>query len=724
MKSITNNYDSLKKDFNDIPVEYRLCLYVDFNVDSSSADIVRIVEKCAENKVGLIIPTVAHDDFDYVRPMNLIRIYGELLNCAEKLGIKVALNLEKSIEAAVVRYFDDEDESIRSRIILKREYFCTKQESLKIPIGDEVMSVVAVEEHGELIDLRPFVSEGELIWQAPLGNWRVCRYFCTDDEENDGVNLLNYEKCMQYLDAVLELFRNTLGHHIGNTLDTIAFSDICFSAVNRRNWDEGYNACFEKLYGFDPAPFYPCLYACDEDSGKRYKALLMDCRARMLAGGIMKALSFVADAEGMHLLGSLSEPKISASSWVLGDAMLVQAVSPCAKLEKSYLYGVNSLEIAQGAAEISGKQTVACDAFEEYRKINSDIIYRETATAFARGANMMMAHLPYDMDGAGDYAEFVGRLQSVLRHGDAVTDVALLYPIYSLHSEVSLFEASVRGGMFEYPETPDVTDYMSVINSISSYSGKDVSVIHPENLEESLKNGDYKVIVLPAAAVVSVRSMRIVADFFDRGGKVIGTGVLPSRAAEIGSGEEDPDAEVRRLARHIFGDGTEDENITGDYIYNSNENGGEAYFLYSTVTGIDRCNLVPCREILRALETFGIDYDVYISDMPRLECTGALNMNYPEYCLLGLSSGIRGGGMMSYIHKRNGDNDVYYFTNANDEDYDGFAYLKGEHALEIWDAKSGRITRVESSAEELNGAVYTKLALKLSSGESILFVAK
>ena len=720
-----NSFDSLKQAFLDIPSEYRLCLYVDLASDSSADDIALAVERCAENNIGLIIPEIAHDDFDYIRPMNLIRIYGILLDCAEKHGIKVALNLEAGIEASIVRYFDDEDESIRSRVIFKREYYCTKDEQVKIPVGDEILSVVAVEERGELINLRSFVCDGELDWQAPLGNWRVCRYFCAEDDEQDRVNLLNYGDCMRYLDAVLDLFRTSLGHHIGKTLDVLAFSDICFSARNRRNWDEGYNSLFESLYGFDPAPIYPCLYDCSEDSQKRYKPLLMDCRAKMLAGGIMKALRDTADAEGMRLFGSLTEPKITASPWVLGDAVLVQTVSPCAKLEKSYLYGVNSLEIAQGAAEISGTETVACEAFGDYKKINKDIIYRETSTAFARGANMMMVHLPEDFEGAGDYSKYVGRLQSVLRHGETMTDVAVLYPIYSLHWGVSLYESAVPEGVFEYPETPDITDYMSVINSISSYSGRDLAVLHPEHLDESLKKGDYRVLVIPATEVVSVRSMRTAAEFFDKGGKVIGTGVLPTRAAEITfDGCDDPCREVKTLVKHIFGDGAEDENITGDYIYNYNDNGGEAYFLYSTLTGVDRCHLVPCAKILKALESFGLSYDVYIAGMPGFECTGALNTNYPEYCLLGLSAGIRGGGMMSYIHKKNGDTDIYYFTNANDEDYNGFAYLKGEHKLEIWDAVSGNMSSVYSSFEELNGEIYTKIGLKLDSGESILFVSK
>ncbi len=721
MKNNKNSFlNTVKKKFAEISADSRLALFTEFSEDITESEIFKIVDKCAESNIGLIIPVVAGDSFDFIRPMNYLRIYGAILERAEKHGIKVALNLEKSIEASAVRYFDDdEDTSIRSKVILKREYFCTNEEEVKIPIGDEVISVVAIEENGELADLRPFVDEGELIWRTPKGNWRICRYFCLEDVENDSVNTLNYDACMTYLNAVIGLFKNSLGHHIGKTLNTLVFSDICFSARNRRNWDEGFDVHFKELYGFESAPIYPCLYECADDGQKRFKALLMDCRSRMLAGGIMKALSDAASANGMTLFGSLSEPNITSSSYVLGDAMMNMSLSPCAKLEKAYLYGVNSLEIAQGAADICGTPLVGCDAFGEYENTSDDIIYRETLTAFARGANMMAVHLSVEREGISEYSDFVARLQGVLRCGEAVSDVAVLYPVWALHSLVSLFESDIPHGYFEYPETADNIDYMSVINSISFYSGRDLSVLHPSVLRNALEGGDIKVLVLPATEVISIRSMREISDFYDKGGKIIATGLLPRRSVESGC-----DAELKSLVLHVFGEMADDENITGDFIHNSNPMGGESYLLYSTGTGVDRCMLVPSAIILEALDSFGIAYDVYIENMPRMDCTGALNTSYPEYKQLGLSESVRGGGMMSYIHKKCEDFDVYYFTNANNLNYSGSIYLKGKHSLEKWDARSGEACQYKCEHTILCGCEYTKIDVSLGSGESILFVAE
>ena len=38
---------------------------------------------------------------------------------------------------------------------------------------------------------------------------------------------------------------------------------------------------------------------------------------------------------------------------------------------------------------------------------------------------------------------------------------------------------------FEYPDTPVNTDYMTLANSISTYSGHDLTILHPDTLEKN-----------------------------------------------------------------------------------------------------------------------------------------------------------------------------------------------------------------------------------------------
>lgn len=741
-----NENNILREKFEKIDPDSRLYIYLNYNAESTDEEICASVERARGFGVGCIIPVYSGDDFDYIHPMRLLRFYGALLEKAESVGIKVMLNLEKHIEKGMVEYFEESGESVRSRVLLRREYFCSNEENVKIPIGDDVISIVAIEENGELKDLRPFVSNGELNWKSPRGNWKVCRYFCSDDDEHNDVNMLNYDMSSKYVETVMTLFRDNFPEHIGKTLCGITFSDVCFTARNRRNWDETYNEFFMKKYGFDPAPFYPCLYDCGEVEFRHYKAVLMACRAEMLEKGFMSAVSDTAEKYGMIAVGSIAEPKITAASWVTGDAVLAQIHSPCAVLEKAYLYGMNSVKISSGAADMSEHDTVSCEIFRDYANLDYNIIYRETMTAFARGANRLMAHLPenipqksdkglfglFSSDGKSDYAEYVGKIQTVLGGGKQVSDIMLLYPIYSLHSRVCLYDAPINSERFEYPDTPDITDYMTVINSIYAYSGLDLTVVHPECLNRMCRAEDgkivfdgkhsYSVAVIPATEMISVGNLRKIADFYDGGGKVIASGALPKTAFELSDNENDYDAEVLRLTEHIFGRDAVSGNISCDYSYNSNENGGEAYFLYSTATGSDRTYHVSGERLLRSIMSFDVPYDVLISDMPRLECTGALNNDYPEYKMLGLDREIKGGGMFSHIHKQKDGSDIYFFANATDIPYCGDVFIKGKHRLEEWSV-NGKTKKLKCEYITQRGAEYTKIRLSLESGESTLIVS-
>ena len=328
MKNISKfKYEELKNNFLSVPHGLRAGVSLIFDENCGEEDIERAVEWCGESSIGLIVPEFA-GEFEFINPTRLIKCYSVLLHACRKREIKTAINLTRSIEGAVVRYFDDTEDSIRSRVLVKREYFCTNREEVKLSLPKSMLAVVAVEERGDLVDLRPYIDEnGELVWNTPDGNWRICRYMCAPDEEQDRVNMMNYDVCRKYLTAVISLFKNTLSEYFGNTLSVLAFSDICFTARNRRNWDEGYNDAFMCKFGYDPAPYYPCLFECFEDKQKKYKPMLMDIRARMLREGIMQALHDTAEENGMEIFGTFTEPKLSAPSWVLGDTVLSQEIA-------------------------------------------------------------------------------------------------------------------------------------------------------------------------------------------------------------------------------------------------------------------------------------------------------------------------------------------------------------------------------------------------------------
>ena len=77
----------------------------------------------------------------------------------------------------------------------------------------------------------------------------------------------------------------------------------------------------------------------------------------------------------------------------------------------------------------------------------------------------------------------VPTLVALLRGGEHICDVAILYPIHSLHSVVFLYQAA---GVqeFEYPVTPENADYMETMNSFLNYVGMDSTFVHPNIIRD------------------------------------------------------------------------------------------------------------------------------------------------------------------------------------------------------------------------------------------------
>ena len=750
-------YNALREQFENPDSRYKLAVYFDAKQTDASDDAANFVRSCESRDIGWVIPRISEDRrLDPGELEHFRRAYAKMLAVARERNLNVMFNIEGAIEDWILsRESARGENTMRSKILNRREFACSPDEDtkIKLPTGGVLMSVVAVNEYnGEIIDLRKFVTdENTLVWHCPQGSWIVNAYVCADDMSRNYANVLNYKSSMMLLETAYGLFEDIFKGYTSKELDVLAYSNLCFNTQNRRDWDPDFNRVFEKNYGFDPAPYYPMLFATTDAAAPHIKALMFDCRARMMRDGMVKALHDFAAKKKMSVLGSLAEPKLSACSFVNGDAMLNTQFAPGALYDRAYMYGTNSVKIAAGTAYNFGNDNVTCELFRDYYKISKRIMYNDMLNAYARGANIMVAHMPkieQETKGApvpfvksetapswqGEFAFFTSRTQALLRGGDHIADIALLYPIYHIHSKVTLYEDK-NAEAFEYPSTPDNLDYMTVINSISTYAGHDLTVIHPDSMNDKvnveggkliLDNGKNKetfsVLVLPATPIISLNSARKILHFFNQGGKIIATGELPKMAFEY-NGNKKADREVREIMDMVFGHDASDPNIMKSFCYNKNENGGEAYFLYFSRTAADGTNMVSSRQLSEALASFDIPYDIYLPGMPRFEATGALNNAYKEFVRLGLNTAIPGGGMLNHIHKKRGSTDIYYFSNTTEKDYEHTALLRGVLSPEIWDPHTVTFSPAEYSYVKHNGEIYTEIKLNLPHSKSLFIIS-
>ena len=774
-------YKRAKTAFKAVKSKHRLFLIYDLpSFPPTGEEIIQYMENAAKNGIGCVFPRLPSDlpPSPELIP-ELARFLEAFISVADKCGVKVGLHLSPTVEESF--YLSAASERIpetRCRSLIRKLYYCDPKEQLYLQLHKGTsMSVMAYDdEHTDMIDLRPHITDGTVSYTVPDGNWTVEEYICTQEPlygepPNNRCNILSFDSSAAYLNALFSELGETVLSHLGSTVTHLFVSDISFHAPNRRNWDDDFNKVFQARFGYDPAPYYPALFHFIGEKDPHIKAHFMACRAEMLRSGYLAALKALTDRYGLHLITAMAEPKLPACSWLSGDTLADSVYSPCAVQEKAYLYGMNSTHLAASAADNYGSKYVPCELFRDYNKLTTNIVYKDAMNAFGHGANQLLSHyssqpipghlrrrsfdrLRMDVlgkEGKSTFSAFVARAQALLRGGSRINDIAMIYPIYALHDKVYLYEAPAESA-FEYPSTPFSCNYLTVLNTISTYAGQDITLLHPETvndlcytengvfyLKNPFQSQKFRILVLPGADMVSVENWRMVKKFFDEGGKIIATGALPKFAFEYHEDDEktDPndlwgmleygtanDKEVRAIARHIFGDEALDPAIIKEFFHHRNGNGGEACYIPPHRTAADGTELTDCVTLNNILQSFHVPLDIYMPEMPRFECIGAFNNSHNEFIRLGLGDFVPGGGMITRIHKQRGELNIYFFANTTDRHYSDTVYLRGIHSLDRWDPHTGASHRPSVSYVRYRGEVYTRTSLHIPPERALFLISR
>jgi hypothetical protein len=711
----------------------------------SEEEVAKQVRLSAAAGVGGFIPLpIISDELSPEECTERFKIfYSRLLPASAKHGLPVAFTLAGCIEQTVVIAEDAVwEDAVRSRKLVRHTHYCNQGESVNWQIfPGKLLSVVAYnEDRSESIDLREYIVDDRVVYNCPRGNWRIVQYISLPDNDGNRPNILARSSSEACIKAAYAIFADVLDGYMGTTVTHLYYSGLAFKAINRHDWSDDFNEVFEARYGFDPAPFYPYLFTAGSKDAPRFKALFSDCRARMLRDGYIAAAENFAKENGLSLIGTLSESKSTQCSPIMGDAMLNNTATPGAVLDRGYLYGINSVKLAAGAAFGRAKRDVFVELYKNYKENNFDIMMRDAAHAFARGANLPALHLPApnaaNHEQTSRLLRFTAAMRTCLKGGRQVSDIAVIYPIYYLHSCVNMYSAEIEG--FEYSDTPSDADYMSVINSICLCAGHDVTLLHPDVISRSAKpekdrlrlagmsdEGGFRVVVLPAQRVASLSCMRVLRDYFDAGGRIIATGILPTKAFEYDPTDPDKnDKEVKEITEHIFGKDALDPSVIKEYCTNTSPAGGRSFFLYFSKTGIDGVSMVNSLDLRRALSVFKIGFDVFAPQMPKYETTGALNASFNEYTRLGLFKHLPDGGMFNHIHKRIGDKDIYFFANTANRVSHTPIFIRGAHVPLCYDPETGAKWHEYYEYVSVYGIVYTKFDISMRPTTSLVVVTE
>ena len=259
-------------------------------------------------------------------------------------------------------------------------------------------------------------------------------------------------------------------------------------------------------------------------------------------------------------------------------------------------------------------------------------------------------------------------------------------------------------------------DYQDIGEALFRGLRVDYTYLHPEVLvERCIVDGkklilnnrenreEYSVLILPAGDTLSAAAAAKIKEFYDKGGMVIATGLLPTRSAEFGK-----DKEVQQAIADVFGV-SPDEPLKADvrraqdrqnfyvfwYYIKTNKAGGQALFLPSTHPW---------------LIDFALKQVLPLRDVDIQEPLGALRRGN-EY-----------EGALTYIHKIKNGRDIYFFANSSSKAIDTKVVLRGKKALRIWNPHTGGQEAAELTPAEANGQPVTTVRLVLPAVSSLFFI--
>jgi len=603
--------------------------------------------------------------------------------------------------------------------------------SAEIATKGRLMSIVAMEmATKKRVDLTGMVKDGKVTWSVPQGRWKVMTFMCVKDGDPN-VDYLDPEGVGHFIEMTHQQYYDRFEEYFGNTIDGTFFDEPTMYRARGRMWTGKFNEKFKAKHGFDPAPYYPALWydiGPDTQAARNY---LFGFRTELYASGFPKIIQDWCNRHRIAATGHQDQEEVVNPVSVAGDLM------KCFKYQD--IPGVDKIggnrpaerfyKVISSAAYNWDKALVMSESYGGMGDISWETIYHVAMEQYTKGINQLIPHAVwYDnrrvtfkpelswrhkkyADGLLPYNKYMSRLNLMLQnHGRHVADIAVLYPIATLQAGHYLDGklGHYRGGV-AIPEA----DYVDVGELLATQLGHDYTFIHPEVLDSKcsvkantlrlnnrINHEQYKVMIIPGHKTINWSSLKKIKEFYDNGGKVVGTGTLPCKSAEFGH-DEDVVKTIEAMfpsAKKGAGDSASiadfsvvlDDNKSSHRTdppgVSRNRQGGIAVFLKR-----------PTANTLR--ETLDSMIDVY-------------DVKFEV------------GKELRYIHKVKDGKDIYFLANLGRTPISTWVEFRGTLSPESWNPHTGDISKPEYSHEKRGLTGVTKVKIELPPIRSLFIIAR
>jgi len=602
---------------------------------------------------------------------------------------------------------------------------------LEIPItgGIYVGAVLFNRDDFQRIDISDKKTANGVACDVPKGNWKAMLFyldpaFRPSSTKGGAMDYLSASAVDHFIQLTFDAYYDHLKPYFGPDIQMTFYDEPSMHMVNGRMWTPGFNAAFQKKYGFSPMKYYPALWYDIGPETAAARNALFGFRTDMYAENYIGRVAAWCAAHGIDMSGHQDQEEVRNPVAISGDIMKVFKEQQIPGIDDIYYPGRSnvSYKLVTSSAFNWDKPLTMAETYAAYRQMTPAKAYRTAMDQMAMGVNLQIGNRPMDI--AKDLDAFIARSAYLLRHGRHVADIAMLYPIASLQADYYFatppatnrpgsapwFYWALEGGMI-----PPENDYIDLGEMLYRALRIDYTYLHPEvltgrstiakgtiALDNKENREEFRVLIVPGGDTLSADAAKKIVEFYRSGGAVIATHKLPTKAAELGR-----DREVREMVGEVFGF-PEHDPMTAEirpmiddfknYFANHNAAGGRSYFMpqpdLKQITAV-------LKEVLPVL-------DVDIQQPPMWPVKMA-----QEY-----------DGALTYIHKVKDGHDIYFFANSKEAPVDTKVVLRGNKTLALWNPQTGEKQAAECGHADASGQAVTSVHLSLGPLSAMFLVSE
>ena len=611
---------------------------------------------------------------------------------AQKRDMSVSLS-DYTLGAAGQGWYVDEmlneNPQLHGSKLEAKQFDVAGNQEFKTTLPSEIFNAVAypvvdgkLQTSGK-IDLFRSISNSELKWKAPTGNWKVIVVYKTTVKTSfDPMNPLSGPKTIE---KFFQRFEDHCPGESGKGLNFF-FSDELQFGIRGFLWNDQFASEFKSRKGYDILPELPHLFA---DLGPLSYKIRMDYNDVMVSlseAGFFKPLYDWHTSRGM--LFGCDHGGRGRDVTEFGDYFRTQRWMSGPGNDQPYLYrDIIKNKVASSIAHLYERPRTWLEGF--YGSgwgTSSEEVADATFVNFAMGHNLLSLHgLYYTTHGSwwewaapdnhwrqpywanmSDFLKCSERLSYVLSQGHHRCDVAMIYPVAPV-------EANLKGKESVSTAFAVATDlYPAGIDfDFMDFESLDRCLIRDKELNVSGEK--YKVLVLPAMSAVRYSTIEKALDFYRSGGIVLAVGALPQASDRIGGNDE----QLQEMVAEMFGLTYSDKLDTTKTYSQKSASGGTAIYIH---------HQLEVKNVIAGL----IEPDFKV---------------------------LSGNVASNILHRKVGGRDLY-FVYGVPKGTECFFRAKGK--VELWNPWTGEVSQLKVSAVSETGTTI-KLPLEKNEPQLIVF---